>query len=183
MNNTIKDIFLKRYSCKNYSDKMIDNDILSDIIYDASLSASSFNEQPWRLIFGIKNKNKFYEIFFESLSEKNKQWNVNVQVLVLSLFKKSFSRNNQPNSFAFYDLGQFIASFSLSASLRNLHVHQMGGFNPEFIRNNIKIPENYELGVIFSLGYSDDIPPISKNRKSINDISSFNDEGINTILS
>lgn len=45
------DLLTKRYSCRNFSDKKISNEIIAYMLECARLSASGANEQPWK--FGV----------------------------------------------------------------------------------------------------------------------------------
>jgi nitroreductase len=60
------DLLKTRYSCRNFSDQKIENDIIEYILECGRLSASGGNEQPWK--FGIVTDTKTIEAISEAAS-------------------------------------------------------------------------------------------------------------------
>ena len=93
---------------------------------------------------------------FEALDDGNRLWAKEAPVLILSLARKNFTRYEGPNAHALYDLGGANAFLSLQAVELGLQVRQMAGFDPLVAKRNLKIPDDYELGVFIAAGYPGD---------------------------
>ena len=151
----IEDIILKRWSPRAYADKAISSADLTKIFTAASWAASSFGEQPWRFLVGRKGDETYAKIF-DALVEFNQGWAKSAPVLVLSAGKKTFTQNGQPNWYALHDTGAASATFSLEAIALGIHTHGMGGFDKDKARANFNIPDDYEIGAVWTLGYLGD---------------------------
>ena len=78
-------IISERYSPRVFSEKPISEVELRTLFEAGRWSASSFNRQPWRVIWGIKGS-KTYDRIFDLLSEFNQSWAGNAPVLLLNAF-------------------------------------------------------------------------------------------------
>jgi nitroreductase len=77
-------------------------------------------------------------------------------VLLLSAGKKTFTLNGAPNRFALHDTGAASATMLLQATALGMHTHGMGGFDQDKARANFGIPEDFEVGAVWALGYLGD---------------------------
>jgi nitroreductase len=152
----ILDEIKNRWSPRAFNEKTVETDKLERIFEAARWSASSFNEQPWRFLVGIKNQGKSWDNIFESMSKWNQTWCKSVPVLVLLVTKKTFSHNNKFNAWASYDLGQTAAYISIQAMAEGLYVHQMAGFDQDKVRNTLSIPDDFEIKTVIAIGYYGD---------------------------
>jgi nitroreductase len=152
----ILDEIKNRWSPRAFSEKPVEHDKLERVFEAARWSASCFNEQPWRFFVGIKGQGNTWDKIFNSLGEWNQKWCKSVPVLVLLVTKKSFTRNDKPNDFAEYDLGQTAAYLSIQAMKEGLFTHQMAGFNRIDARDSFAIPDEYILKTVMAIGYYGD---------------------------
>lgn len=69
---------------------------------------------------------------------------------------------------AFHDLGAANKNMFLEAFNQNPIMHEMGGFDVQKAREVFNIPEEFEIGVMISIGYQDtyDILPESLVKKA-----------------
>lgn len=162
----LHELIEKRYSTRAFSDKKIDEEKIIALFEAARWSPSSMNEQPWRFIVGVKGEGDTYNKIYESLMELNQIWAKNAPVLILTIAKNNYERNNNRNVHAEYDLGQAVAHLTFQASALNLYVHQMGGFNPEKAKELFKIPEDYKAVSVSAIGYLGDIEKLPETLKS-----------------
>ena len=159
----ILNIIKNRWSPRAFSTKPIEPEKLERIFEAARWSASCFNEQPWRFLVGIKDKDETWEKIFDSLAEGNQIWCKSVPVLSLLIAKKTFSHNNRPNNWANYDLGQAAAYISIQALAEELFVHQMAGFDPEKVRKDFSIPNDFDIKAALAIGYYGDENSLPEN--------------------
>ena len=103
-----------------------------------------------------KNQSGLWNKIVNALTEGNKIWGEGAPVLIVSFAKKSFSKNDQRNAFAKYDLGAANGLLALQATAMGLQVHQMGGYHDRTLRENLAITEAYELGAVMAVGYPGD---------------------------
>lgn len=142
-----------RRSRRAYVDKPIEQEKIQSLFEAARWAPSSVNEQPWTYIYATKDQGELWQKLFETLNENNKTWAQHAPLLILSLARKNFIRNDQPNGSAKYDLGGANAFLSLQATHLGLNVHQMGGYDRQKAKENLNIPDTYELGVLMAIGY------------------------------
>ena len=143
----------KRWSPRAFSEKIPTNEDIGTILDAARWSASCNNEQPWRFLVGIKNKNEFYQNIIDVLVEGNQVWTKSASVLILLYAKKTFSRNDKPNNWAEYDTGQAAAHMSIQAMDLDIYVHQMAGFDPVAASKLIASEEDLVPMAAMALGY------------------------------
>jgi nitroreductase len=151
----VEELLLKRWSPRSYADKPVSSEDLTKIFTAAAWAASSYNEQPWRFLVGKKGDETYAKIL-DSLVEFNQAWAKSAPVLILSVGKKTFSHNGQPNAHALHDTGAASANLTLQATALGLHTHGMAGLDKDKARANFNIPEDYEIGAVWALGYLGD---------------------------
>lgn len=152
----VADVISRRRSRRAYTDQPVEEEKIRSLFEAARWAPSSMNEQPWKYIYATKEQMSLWEKIFESLNASNQLWVRHAPLLVASITRKNFTRNDQPNHTAKYDLGAANALLSIQATELGLNVHQMGGYNQSTLRKNLNIPEEYELGVVMAIGYPGD---------------------------
>ena len=150
----IHPVIKNRWSPRSFSDKAITTEQLQRIFEAARWAPSSFNEQPWRFIVGIKGDDTWNKLH-ESLVEFNQIWAGNAPVLALAIGKKT-SAKGEKNAVYQYDVGQSMAYITLQAEAEGLRSHQMGGFSRTKARELFNIPEDFEPMVMTAIGYQDE---------------------------
>ena len=170
-----------RWSPRAFAEKTPSKDSLHRMLEAASWAASSYNEQPWRFILGIKGEGDSYDKVFESLNEFNQAWAKNAPVLIIIAAKDKFSHNDSENKHAMYDCGAAMANFSLQAVEEDIYIHQMAGFSPDKAKELLDIPEGYRAITVAAIGYEgnpDQLPDnykkselADRERKSLDEIS------------
>lgn len=149
----ILDALAERWSPRAFADRSVEPEKMRRMLEAARWAASSFNEQPWRYLVATKDNPAAYERLFQCLNEFNRQWAKTAPVLMLSLYKKTFSRNEKPNRCAPHDLGAASAQLTAQATAMGLYVHQMAGIRKEVIRETYEVPEDFEPMAALAVGY------------------------------
>jgi nitroreductase len=163
---TVLNLLADRRSYYAFSSQPIENDKLLRLLDAATQAPSSYNEQPWRYVVA-KNGEASFDKVLGGLIEWNQLWSKPAPILVVGLATKVFEKNNTPNAHGWYDLGQSVANFNTQAQLEGLEIHQMAGFDAEKIREAVKAPAEYDVVVVFALGYKGDsnvLPDAAKER-------------------
>jgi len=162
----VEDIILKRWSPRSFADKPVSGEDLTKIFTAASWAASSSNEQPWRFFIGKKGDPTYSKIF-DALVEFNQLWAKSAPVLIFSVGKKTFTKDGKPNDWALHDTGAASANMVLEAIALGLHTHGMAGFDKDKMRANLEIPDAFELGAVWALGYLGDPEALPDSMKQM----------------
>ncbi len=151
----VETLILKRWSPRAFADRALDPDDLRKLFEAARWAASSYNEQPWRFLVGIKG-DEAYEKIFASLISFNQGWAKSAPVLVLSAAKKTFTGNGSANAYGLHDTGAATANLMLQAIALGIHTHSMAGFDADAVRAAFAIPDDFEVGAVTAIGYLGD---------------------------
>jgi len=157
MSEVMRDLIRKRKSIVLFSDKPVEKEKLELIFDSARWAPSSFNEQPWRFLYAEKeNENEFMK-FASAIDDHNRTWASKAPVLILSIARTNLSHNDRENKYAFYDVGQAVATLALQATDLGLYPRQMAGFHPEVAREELSIPDGFEPVSMIALGYPGEV--------------------------
>ncbi|NBC18157.1 MAG: nitroreductase [Bacteroidetes bacterium] len=154
-------VIAQRWSPRSFADRPVEPEKLRQVLEAARWAPSSFNEQPWRFLIATKDDPEAYAQMLSVLNEKNQQWARQAPVLILSVAKTTFSRNDKPNRHAWHDVGLAMGNLLAQATALDLFVHQMAGLDPEKAREVYAIPEDFEVVAGAAIGYlgaPDDLP-------------------------
>jgi nitroreductase len=143
---------LNRWSPRSFADREVSPEDLKKVFEAARWAASSYNEQPWRYLVGMRGSETYKKIF-STLIGFNQGWAATAPVLILGVASTKFTHNGAPNGYGLYDLGAASSYLTLQASELGLKTHQMAGFDQEAARKAFGIPEDYVLGSVIALGY------------------------------
>lgn len=149
----VHELIRSRWSPRTFSSRPVADRDLQTILEAARWAASSYNEQPWRFLVARKSDGAAYERLLNLLVPANQAWAGNAPVLLIMLAKRTFSHSGKPNHYALHDAGQALAHLSLEATALGLHTHSMGGFDHARARQELGVPEDFEIGAAVALGY------------------------------
>lgn len=145
-------VILERWSPRAFADRDVSTADLKKVFEAARWAPSSYNEQPWRFILGVRGSTA-YDKIGSALIPFNQAWALKAPVLILGVAKTRFSHNNSPNNYAIFDLGAASGFITLQAAALGLATHQMAGVDKDKAREILAIPELYEIGSVMALGY------------------------------
>ncbi|MEM9833042.1 MAG: nitroreductase family protein [Bacteroidota bacterium] len=165
-------IIVQRYSPRNFANRSVSDESLKQLFEAARHAPSSYNEQPWRFVYATREQSETYKKLFSCINEHNQSWATEAPVLMLSLAKKHFSQNSQPNRHAWHDTGTAVGFLLLKATELDLYAHQMAGFYPDKARETFNISDEYEPVAMMALGYLGDEERPEKPRKAVGEFTS-----------
>jgi nitroreductase len=168
----LHNLILKRWSPRSFNGKEVEPWKLRALFEAGSWAASCFGEQPWRFLLASRADQSQFDRLLGLLVEKNQEWAKHAGALAISVAKKTFSHNNVPNRFGIHDVGTAFGQLSLQAVELGLQVHGMGGFDAARTRTEFGIPDDYEVGAAFAIGYldGDGLPPAGRTRKPLSEL-------------
>lgn len=147
----IHSLFLDRWSPRSMTGEPMTDEELLPLFEAARWAPSSYNNQPWRILYG-KRDTPEWDLFFNLLVEGNKVWCKNASALVLMISHNTYERNNKPAPTHSYDTGAAWMSICLEGAERGYVVHGMSGFDYENARPVLNIPEGYRVEAMAAIG-------------------------------
>jgi nitroreductase len=158
VDHPVQELFARRWSPYVYDPvRGVSSEDLRSLFEAARWTMSSFNEQPWRYIVGIRDREQdTWDRICGLLMEGNQAWAQHAPVLALGLAKLNFEYNGRPNRSALHDLGAASASLSLEAAARGIAVHQMAGFHRDRVADQFDLPDSIEAVTALAIGYPGD---------------------------
>ena len=141
----VNELIRERWSPRAFSDRQVSSADLATILEAGRWAASSYNEQPWRFFVAPRSDAAGFGKLLGLLMPMNQAWAASASVLMLSVAKKNFSHNGQPNRYGLHDAGAALSSMFLQATALGLHGHGMGGFDHDRARIELNVPDDYEI--------------------------------------
>jgi nitroreductase len=147
----IESLILQRWSPRAMSGEMVAVDELMRLFEAARWAPSSFNEQPWRFVVGMKDS-ETWNVLFDTLVPFNQTWAANASALILIISKRRFSHNKQLNGTHSFDTGAAWQNMALQGSAMGLVIHGMAGFDAEAVRSKCGISDEYSIEAMVAVG-------------------------------
>ena len=174
----IETLFIDRWSPRAMNGETLSASELSTLFEAARWAPSTYNEQEWRFLYARRDT-EHWQTFFDLLMKANQIWCQSAAVLVVVLSHKIFSRNGKPNPVHTFDSGAAFENLALQGAAMGVVVHGMAGFDRARARQDLKVPDDYEVEAMIALGRPGDpasLPPelreheVPSGRKKIEEI-------------
>ena len=151
----IHELLAKRWSSRSYDqEKIVTDECVISLLEAARWAPSCYGDQPWYfLIFNRNNNLKAWEKALSCLGDSNQVWAKRAPLLILSTYKKMFSKYEQENRWAAYDTGASVENMVLQATAMGLMTRQIGWFDEEKTRQHFSIPEDYQPITFIAVGH------------------------------
>ena len=147
----IERFFLNRWSPRAMTGEEISRENLLRMFEAARWAMSSFNNQPWRFLYAMRNT-EHWETFFNLLTPGNQAWCRNAAALVVIASKTTFDHNNKPSRTHSYDTGAAWYSFALQGVMMGLVVHGMQGFDYDRAKKDLGVPDDHQVEAMAAVG-------------------------------
>lgn len=170
-----------RQSVRRYSERPVEAEKINQLIEAVRLAPSASNSQPWHLIMVTdpELKDKVAHATFSTLVSFNK-FVPQAPVLAVLVLEKpklitQIGGRLKARDFPLIDIGIAAEHFCLQAAELGLGTCMLGWFDEPKVQQLLDIPKNLRIGLLITLGYSEDGAPLRKKiRKSQEEMSSFN---------
>lgn len=146
----IDDIFLKRHSPRAMSGEAVSKEELYTLFEAARWAPSSYNAQPWRFIYAMRDTKEF-ENLFSFLIDFNKSWCIRAGALIVTISKKT-STSGKPLITHSFDTGAAWENLALQAQTMGLVAHGMEGFDYKMAKEKLGIPDDYNVEMMIAVG-------------------------------
>jgi len=167
----IDPLFLDRWSPRAMSGEPVAEADLMTLFEAARWAPSSFNNQPWRILYARRDT-PHWQTFFDLLVDANKAWCGKAAALLLFVARTTFEHNNKPSITHSFDCGAAWENLALQACRMGLVVHGMQGFDYDKARTALKIPDGFQVEAMIAVGKPGDpssLPEKLRERESPND--------------
>lgn len=155
-NHGVAPMFVRRWSPRALSGAPISDAELHRLLEAARWAPSSYNEQPWRIIYAKRDTPSFTKLF-DCLVEFNQLWCKNAAALLVFVASEKHAHNNEKNHAASFDTGSAWMSLALQASMMDLVAHGMVGFDFEKLAKAIHLPADHHICAMAAVGKPGDI--------------------------
>jgi len=123
--------------------------LVEDLATHAGLSASCFNNQPWRFVFVYDGET--LEEMWGALSKGNK-W-VQLASMIVAVFSRPEDDCRiKSRIYHQFDVGMATATMILRATELGLVAHPIAGFSPSKVREILGIAEDYQVITLVNVG-------------------------------
>lgn len=144
-------MILDRWSPRAMTGEPITQDELFTLFEAARWAPSSYNNQPWIFIYGMKGSDGWKRLHNLQVPF-NQEWTKNSAALVLVVSKNNFYHNDKPSCTHSFDTGAAWMALALQGHEMGLVVHGMQGFDYEAAKKNLQIPKDYTVEAMIAIG-------------------------------
>jgi len=160
MKENLIDLLKKRKATRAIATEKLAEALIEKIMNAAQLSASCFNNQPWRFLF-LTSKLALQK-GRRAVSEGN-SWANTAPLLIVGFSKPGLDcQIKDGRNYYLFDLGMASQLILLQATELNLVARPFAGFSPSVIREEFDIPDEYEIYLMIAVGYEGDISQLSE---------------------
>ena len=172
-----KELVTARQSCRSFSDKKVQPELLKRIMETAVLAPSACNSQPWKA-YCVTDETKVKRV-----AEAVQDGGVNSfaseapAFIVVSEFdfaqlKPGAKEKFGEDHFIKYNIGEFVAYITLAAKAAGLDTCIIGWINAEKLAAAAELPREETCNVVIAVGYGD-CPLRKKTRKNFDETVKF----------
>ena len=158
----VHDLVAARWSPVAFRDEPVTEDALHSLFEAVRWAPSCYNDQPWNFVYARRDMPEAFETILSTLVPLNQEWACHAPVLAISVARKMFRHNNQPNAYTWHDIGLATGIMAVQAASLGLSVHVMAGFDPGAAQMLLHIPEGYEPVTAMAIGYAGDPANLSE---------------------
>jgi nitroreductase len=143
--------FLDRWSPRAYDGSVIPDADLQTILDAARWAPSSYNYQPWRLLYATRDSAD-WQRFLDILIPFNQSWAKDSSVLIFIISETTMGSPDKPNHAHSFDAGAAWAQLALQSHLSGYHAHGMVGFDLEKARTELGVPDGFRIEAAIAIG-------------------------------
>ena len=170
----LEQLYLKRQSCREFSDMVVPDELVTEICRVALLAPSAMNAQPWRLVAVTGEKVQEIAKAMQGMG-MNKFVSKASAIVVLVAGKESFLAKAgsliHENEFVKNDLGILTAHLVLAAEAAGVGSCILGWRDEEKLRTLLGLKKTDKIPEVVALGYpAEGYAVREKNRKPLKDV-------------
>ncbi len=158
----------KRYSCRAYQDKPIEQEVLDRVLEAARLAPSARNMQEWRFVI-VRDPQLRQRM---QVAANNQPFVAAAPVIVAACEVSEGYTMRCGQKAGPIDTAIALEHIALQAAAEGLGTCWIGSFYPDQVREVLQIPRNVEVVELMTMGYPAD-QPRDKKREPIDRIACY----------
>ncbi|MGB1364441.1 MAG: nitroreductase family protein [Flavobacteriales bacterium] len=166
----VLDLAQRRHSPRAFSGQALAWEDLAPAFEAARLSSSSYNNQPWRFVVGLKGEAGF-DALLHTAVEANRTWMKDAGAIVGVVASGVLEKTGEPDHAAMYSVGMAVNAMEFTFVEQGLTSMQAGGFDRKAFGELAGLPAHHTPIALLAVGYAPDgHTPNPKVRKDLHDI-------------
>lgn len=147
----IHPLIAERWSPRSFDDQASISDVdIMAMLEAARWSPSANNSQPWRFAVVRREDAEFSEVI-DALAGFNKEWAPRASAFII--VGAEFADNEgKERKWSDYDTGLAVSLLTTQAHALEWHVHQMGGFKADEVRERFGFNDRTKLIAVIAVG-------------------------------
>mgnify|MGYP002385679761 FL=1 len=134
-----------------FSERRVEHGEIMALAEAARLSASCFNNQPWRLVF-CADKTSLDSV--KAALSRGNAWATRAQLIVVVAARPPDDcQLSDHRDYFLFDCGLAIGQMELRATELGLTSHPIAGYDPVKVKAALRIPEEYTVITLVICGY------------------------------
>ena len=163
----VSDAIKNRRAYRSLDPIEITQDLIHDLAYHASLSASCNNYQPWRFVF-VYDKEKLEKIY--PLLPKGNKWMEQSSMIIAVFSRQADDCIQKDRVYNLFDTGMATAFLILRATELGLVAHPVSGYDQEGVKQLLSIPQDYQVITLVNVGkHSATISPLLSEKQVLSE--------------
>lgn len=131
--------------------KPVEDEKVEALIEAAMLSASCFNNQPWRLVF-VRGDQALNAV--KGAMSRGNEWTSRAPlIIVVACREQDDCKLSDRRNYYMFDCGLAIGQVELRATELGLLAHPIAGYDPLKVKSALGIPEEYVVMTLVICGY------------------------------
>jgi len=154
----IERLFAERWSSRAFdAGQPVACEQIAACLEAARWAPSCYGEEPWRFVVADRFTDEpGWRGVLATLAPGNRLWAKHAPLFIAAICEPLFSRNSQANRWCEYDTGQAVMCLCLQAASLGLASHQMGGFNPDELKEKLGLPDSMRVMSVVAVGHPGD---------------------------
>lgn len=145
----VKEAIGSRRALRSLAPVEITDDTVHELAEAARLSASCFNNQPWRFVF-VRKPDVLIRML-EALPDGNR-WATAASMIVAVVSREDLDCRIKGRNYFLFDTGMATAHIILRATELGLVAHPIAGFSPKKVREVLGVPEDMTVITLVIFG-------------------------------
>jgi nitroreductase len=145
----VKEAIEKRRAYRALGPAEITPEIMSELGRAAQLTASCFNNQPWKFVFA-RSPEALAKVF--GCLAKGNDWPKKASLIIAAFARKDYDCVLKDREYYLFDLGMAASALQLRATELGLVAHPIAGFDNEKVRTELGIPEGNMVLTLIIVG-------------------------------
>lgn len=162
----------KRESCRDYSNKKVDKELLVKCIDAARLTPSACNSQPWSFVV-VNSEEKSPLVAQCTQSAGLNKFTDNVPAFIVICEEEAKLIGGISQKYAGGDVGAATLNICYAATELGLSTCIMGSVDREKLKEILGLPESKNIRLVLAVGYASSDKVRNKVRRPIDEIMTY----------